>query len=654
MAIVKMNRISIVGLEVDKDSIIESLMKLGVVEITHVDYEESEEGWSQLIVQDGSGAEVTRIENEIAKVESCIEYLSKYDKRKKGLFEPKRSLSLNQYNNIISSKEKIWDAVEKVAGLVGRLSSLQAEENRLNNMIDSLTPWKPLTIPVEITSTKSTIVAMGVLPSIADPYALKKDLYKQVEESYLEVINGDKDQHYLLVIYYRDCEEEAMKVLKQYGFARVSFNELKGTIEQNILALSTEINNIRKERKHVEKSISELATEKENIEVLHDYLVMQRDKKKILGNMIKTGKVFLMEGWVPEKYVQKVKIVVERKWDCILDFREPKEDEEFPVLLDNPRVVQPFELVTELYSLPNSREIDPNRFMAPFYFIFFGLMIGDAGYGLVMAIVTGIVLLKFKLEGLAYKLIKLLFFGGISTFLWGVLFGGWFGDIVDAVTNGKYTIKPLWFNPLDDPMRLLVWAFIFGAIHLYVGMGLQAYKLIKDGRPLDALFDVGFWYILLTGLALLIVGGSAAVIGKYMSIVGAILLVLTQGRSEKNILKKLVSGVLSLYNVTGYLSDVLSYSRLLALGLATGVIANVINTMGTLFGMNVPGIIVLIVAFIVGHTFNILVNVLGAFVHASRLQYVEFFGKFFEGGGKEFKPLKANTKYITVEDKEAI
>jgi V/A-type H+-transporting ATPase subunit I len=226
--------------------------------------------------------------------------------------------------------------------------------------------------------------------------------------------------------------------------------------------------------------------------------------------------------------------------------------------------------------------------------------------------------------------------------------------VVDVLSGKKFTIPPLWFNPLNDPMRLLIWSFIFGVVHLFAGMGLKGYMLIKKGKFWDALFDVGFWYLLLLGLGLLFAGGKIAEIGKYMAITGAILLVLTQGRSEKNIIKKIFSGVLSLYNTVGFMSDVFSYSRLLALGLATGVISSVINTIGTLMGFTLPGIILIVITFTIGHTFNIVINALGAYVHASRLQYVEFFGKFYEGGGKPYKPFKINTKYIRVNDRRIV
>ncbi|WHH57578.1 V-type ATP synthase subunit I [Petroclostridium sp. X23] len=653
MAIVNMNKISLIGLESDKDRIIESLMKMGVVEINNIEQRLSEQEWSELVVKDGDEVEVVQLEEEIASVKSAIEYLSKYDTRKKGLFEPKRKVSRSQYDQIIDSKDTIWNTVNKISGYIEELSTLRSEENRLSNLIASLEPWKALSIPVEADSTKHTAIAIGVVPALVDADKMKQELYTQVAESYFELINQDKDQSYLLVIYYYAHEEEAMGVLKQYGFTKVSFKELEGTVEDNIFKAANEIKDIEKKREKVEKDIAALASEKQNIEVLHDDLVVQKDRKHVLNRLVKTGKVFMLEGWVPEEVSGKVRGEIDGKWDCMVDIQKPDKEEEFPILLRNNSFVQPFEMITELYSLPSSKGIDPNVFMAPFYFVFFGLMVSDAGYGLTLAAITGIILARYKLEGLAHKLVKMLFFGGISTFIWGALFGGWFGNIIQILTNQPDLDLSLWFDPLGDPMKLLIWSFIFGGIHLYVGMGLQAYKFIKDGKVLDAVFDVGSWYVLLTGLAFMIIGGSFGAAGKYMAIAGAALLVLTQGRNENGIFKKLLTGILSLYNVTGYLSDVLSYSRLLALGLATGVIATVVNTMGSLFGFNVLGIIILTIVFIGGHAFNILINALGAYVHASRLQYVEFFGKFYEGGGKAFEPLKINTKYIQVDDKEA-
>ncbi|NSW90532.1 MAG: V-type ATP synthase subunit I [Firmicutes bacterium] len=651
MAIVKMHKVSIIGLERDKAEILENLMNIGVLDVSDIGSKASSEEWTEMVNSDGQEEEVLKLESDIEKVKSALEYLSLYDKRKKAFFKPKRVIDASIYGEIIEDKEKLWSVVEEINKLDEKLTALKTEKNRLENFINTLEPWKSVEIPVDLTSTRTTGIMFGVVPVTVDTKQMISDIEKEIQECYIQLVNTDKDQAYLQIIFHNSREEELIKSLKQSGFNRVTF-DIKGTVKENIDTSVINIEKIEAEREKLKEAIAEYVNQRNNLEVLYDYLNIQRDKKAVLGRLLRTDKVFILEGWVPDHAVKIFKNDVAKNWhwDCIVDIREPGQEEEYPILLENNRFVEPFELVTELYSLPKPTGIDPNPFMAPFFFIFFGLMVSDAGYGLLMALATAFVLYKFKPGETVGKLLKLLFWGGVSTFIWGALFGGWFGDIVEKVSSGNFKLEPLWFNPLTDPMKLLLWSFIFGGIQLYVGMGLKGYNLIREGKVLDAVFDIGFWYILLTGLALLLVGGNAAIIGKYMSITGVILLILTQGRHEKNIVKKLIKGVVSLYNAVGFMSDVLSYSRLLALGLATGVIASVINTIGTLLGFSLPGIIVLIFAFVIGHIFNILINALGAFVHSSRLQYVEFFSKFYEGGGKPYKPFKINTKYINIVD----
>ena len=651
MAIVKMNKITLIELEKHKEQIIETLMNLGVVEVSAVELNAADEELYGMVASDGNEAVVSDVETSLAKVKSAIDYITKYEGRKKGLFEPKRPVERKKYHDVVLNRHAVWNTVDQIIKLDQLLSALRAEENSLINLIAFLEPWKLLNVPVETASTRNAVILMGTVPAAVDADKLAKELDDTVPESYLELVNSDKDQCYLFVAFHSGREEEFMGILKGKGFSRVTFKDLTGTAGENLEKAGKRIDSIKAERIQIEKGIGSFAKEKESLEILHDYYVMKRDKKEVLNKLLKTDKTFILEGWLPRDESKRVQSEIIKHYDCILDIREPEKDEEHPILLKNHPLVQPFEIITELYSLPSSKGIDPNLFLAPFYFLFFGLMVSDAGYGLLMALITGIILKKFKPKGTSYKLMKLLFLGGISTFLWGALFGGWFGDVVTAVTSGKYSIPPLWFNPLNDPMRLLIWSFIFGGIHIFVGMGLKAYMLIKDGKTLDAIFDVGSWYILLIGLVMLAAGGLTGTIGMYMAIAGTVMLILTQGRSNKNIIKRLLTGILSLYNITGFLSDILSYSRLLALGLATGVIASVINTLGTLFGFGIGGIIIFAFVIVLGTAFNVSINALGAFVHASRLQYVEFYGKFYEAGGKAFKPLKINTKFIDLIDR---
>jgi len=452
----------------------------------------------------------------------------------------------------------------------------------------------------------------------------------------------------------KESTDDVLEVLRKNGFSPIVFEDIMGKAAENIAAFEKQIEEIKKETAENEEKLSLLADEKQVLEYYYDSLVIKREKSAVLSSIVKTEKSFYFDGWCPKESVSEVEKILEDK-GCYYEFKAPEKDEETPVLLKQNKLVEPFEAITNLYSIPSSKELDPTPFLAPFYFIFFGLMLSDAGYGLILSVICFIVLKKFRLEGMMKKLVTMFMYCGISTMFWGIMFGGVFGDFVNVfcgtILGIDFTINPLWFNPVQEPMTLLIFSLILGAIHLFVGMGLKAYMLIKNGQTVDAICDIFLWYLLLIGLVLFAVGGSIApalsTIGMWMSIIGAVGILVTGGRNKKGI-GKITGGLGSLYGITSYLSDVLSYSRLLALGLATGVVAQVINTLGSLAGGGVKGAIVMIVVFTIGTVFNLAINVLGSFVHSSRLQYVEFFGKFFEGGGTAFNPFRRKTKYVDI------
>ncbi|MDE5570363.1 MAG: V-type ATP synthase subunit I, partial [Ruminococcus sp.] len=313
--------------------------------------------------------------------------------------------------------------------------------------------------------------------------------------------------------------------------------------------------------------------------------------------------------------------------------------------------------ITKMYAVPSKSDVDPTPVMSFFYYLFFGMMLSDAGYGLLMVIGTMIALKKFNLENSMRKTLIMFRNCGISTVIWGALFGSWFGDIVQIVGREFFGREiestAMWFEPLDDPIKLLLFSFALGIVHLFVGVGVSFKMTWDDGRKLDAFLDTVPIYLTILGVAPLAASILTEVpqvftsIGMYVMIFGIVLLILTAGRTSKNIFGKLFGGLYALYNTaTGWLSDILSYSRLLALGLATGSIASVINLIGTMPENKVIKLILLVVVFIVGHTANLAINLLGAYVHTDRLQFVELFGKFYTGGGREFNPFTVNTQYI--------
>ena len=304
-------------------------------------------------------------------------------------------------------------------------------------------------------------------------------------------------------------------------------------------------------------------------------------------------------------------------------------------------------MVTEMYSLPDYRNVDPNPLIAPFFCIFFGMMFNDLGYGLVFIILSLIVQKKFKLTGGTKNMIRLVLECGVTTAIFGIITGSFFGDAIPVVAKllGKEVTIPSLLNPLADPMSVLILSLVLGVIQILFGMGVKAYILIRDGKPLDALFDVGSWWLLFAGIAVGALRGF-----WWIAIAGVAALVLTQGRAKPTIPGKIVGGIASLYDITSYFSDILSYSRLMALMLAGGIVASIVNVLGSLFG----SVILFIPIFVIGHVFNIGINVIGTYVHAARLQYLEFFGKFYVDGGKPFRPLDRKTKYFEIIKEESI
>lgn len=647
-----MNKISIVGLNSEKSLLIKDIMDLGVVEISSQDAKLTDPEWLPYVKKDGNENEVLNYDAKISKVSEVLLSLERYDASKRPLFSTRKNITAKEFNDKVLNGINTEENVIRVLGLNKSLNELSSEENKTEAAIMSLKPWVGYNIPLELGETKYASIITGIVPNIVEIEKLKTDLEQKTDKFYLNIVGSDKDQHYISIICLVKEKEDVYEVLKQYGFNTASFKDLEGTAAENIVKYENKLKEISEKKETIEKKITELVPYKEEIQVLYDYLTIERDKNKVLSNMLKTETTFYIEGWIPEVSKEKVEQVL-NKYQCWHVVKHPEEDEEYPILMENNSLVQPFESITELYSLPSSSNIDPTPFMAPFYCIFFGLMLADVGYGLIMSILCFAVLRKFKLEGTIQKMMKLFFYCGISTAFWGVMFGSWFGDAVPAASklifNSDFAIKPLWINPMEEPMTLLVFSFIFGVVHLFAGMAIQAYMLVRDGKALDAVFDIGFWYGFIIGIALMLFGNSiipgSSQIGTWMTIIFAIGLVLTQGRAKVGVISKLISGVLSLYNITSYLSDILSYSRLLALGLATGVVSSVVSILGSMGGRNIFGILMFVAVLLIGHVFNFAINALGAFVHAARLQYVEFFGKFYEGGGEPFNPLAKKTKY---------
>lgn len=644
-----MKKLTVIGHSSVRAQLMENLMALGAVQISGQEEKLSDDQWKTLVTSDSSDGAVARYDNWISNVSQALDAIEKFGKNKSSFFKVRKPVNLADFERMMGGKHQIEKEVEHVVSLANRLTANSASQNKMETGRLSLLPWQSYDAPLELHETKDTDLILGTLPATAEVDQLRRDLEEKMERTVFYLINSDSEQHYGAVICLKTERAEVDDLLKLYGFNKSQFGDLRGTAADRIADFEKQLVNLAAEKEETIKSISAEEGKKESFQYLHDSLVIKRNQTAIREKLLVTKESFYFEGWLPRAQAGKVETLLTEA-GCYYLLRDPNKDEETPVLLLNGSFSGPFEAITRLYALPDSRGVDATPFFSLSYAIFFGMMLSDAAYGAILTIATFLITRKYKLEGMTGQLMRMFFYCGISTIFWGLMFGGIFGDMITVVAKTFFqadvVVPALWFNPMTDPMKLLIFALTLGGIHLFVGMGLNAYLSIRDGRPFDALFDVGLWYVLLIGLVLLL-AGIAAPVGQWMSIIGAAGILITGGRHKKG-LGKITGGLGSLYGITGYLSDVLSYSRLLALGLATGVIASVVNTMGSLAGGGIMGLILFIIAFVVGHGYNIAINALGSFVHSCRLQYVEFFGKFYESGGESFEPFKENTKYIEI------
>lgn len=645
-----MEKIYIYSLRNQTADIMEDIMRCGVVQPTQAQSMLPED--TAKVLMPGESIDLSREEALLERLQESIDALKQFA-QKRGLFYKRPVLS---YEELMDDQVLMdtMDACKSIEKIVGETNELKKDLKKTEFNMTSYLPWKSFDLPVEDMRTERCRVLCYTLQK---PRTLE-DVKKTAEEKELNLytlqVMEDKENQYIVVLFHVKDEKAVKETVSVFGAREFSYEGMHGTFNDNIVMCQQEISRLEEAIKEKEKDLEKMAEKRDLLEMASDAVKVRIQCLSGQEDFLRTDKVDIITGWIPASKKEMVSGRID-KYDCFCEYKVPEKDEDYPVLMKNSKIVEPFGAITEMYSLPNPHSIDTNWAIGFFFFIFFGMMLSDAGYGLVLLIggLGGAKMLDIG-EG-AKRLLKMLGYCGVSTMFWGALYGSWFGDAIPTVAEaffGKTIEIPMLIDPLNEPMTILIMSCIFGVVHLFVGMGIKAYIMIKRGDVWGALFDVGFWYIFLIGLPLLLVPGVGGTVGKIMSIVGALGLICTQGRAKPTVVGKITGGIMSLYDVTGYFSDVLSYSRILALGLATGVVGSVVNIMAAMPGNNIIGAILFIVIFVAGHLLNMGINALGAYVHSARLQYVEFFGKYYEGGGKKFDPLKIKTKYVNVTEEK--
>ncbi|WP_028514939.1 V-type ATP synthase subunit I [Ruminococcus flavefaciens] len=655
MAKLRMKKIELIAMLTDSKKIIELLQRRGVVEISKNDDEELE------------NTNVTAVVGEFDKFRStavqALEIIDSYFPEKVGLadmFSGKTEVEKHEFGREAMQMEKVMSAANEIIKNQRIITESNASISQLEIKCDMLERWTPLDVPLNFKGTASTSAYIGTLPYQITSEELEEQL---PDNCSVEVVSGSKEQTNLFILCSKDTYEEAGDKLRKLAFATVSEPESK-TPNDLIASYKEEAEKLEKKIEDAKSFIEKLSENRKQLRFVIDYLQMRKEKYDALSGLGFTESTFVLTGYIPEKYAESLKKEIEAKYTAAITFTDPTDEDDVPVLLENSKFSAPVEGITKMYAMPGKGDVDPTPVMSFFYYLFFGMMLSDAGYGILMIIGTTIALKKFKLETSMKKTLTMFRNCGISTVFWGALFGSWFGDIAQVVARNFFDKEigslALWFEPLTDPVKLLLVSFGLGILHLFLGVAV-AFKMTWDsGKKLDAIFDALPIYLIVLGVAPLGAGMFISVpevlktTGIYMLLAGVIILVLTAGRTSKSIFGKFFGGLYALYNTaTGYFGDILSYSRLLALGLATGSIASVINLIGTMPENKVFKLILLIIVFVVGHIANLAINLLGAYVHTDRLQFVELFSKFYTGGGREFAPLTVNTKYIKFKEENS-
>ena len=647
MSVEKMKRLTVYTCLSDTDAVVKKLIHLRCV---NVEAGEPENG--QLCLERAGGDEArAKAEANVGQITEALKVLHKYTDKLKSLVAPRHEVKLSRFME--TDYEEAWQIVRETLAMKTQEEESRIRRGELEQSVEALTPWVRYDLPLSEQESVSTEIFLGWVPKTSDTPTLRQAIEKA--NGVLEIVSRTEKESYCCVIVLKSDARKMTQLLNEHGFNRLTFKDTEGTAARAIRECEREILQFEKKIKAAEDRMAELAADVTKAEILLDVATTElraaENKKKTLSD----GQVSQLSGWMPASMAPKVSEALD-KFSCCYEMEDPSPKEEPPVLLRNNGFASNFEWVVGMYSYPKYGRFDPTFIMSIFYFFIFGVMFADVGYGLlvVLGCFGGIALLKPKDS--MKRFLSMFGYCGISSILFGAVFGGWFGDMPFAIMTNMLgmadakQIYPffngLWFNPMDDPIRFLLVALGVGVIHIVTGMAVKFCILIKDGQWLDALCDILTRWILFAGIGLIFVDGT---VGAVVTAVGALSIFLTAGRYKKGIVSKAIGGFLGLYGIINYLSDVLSYSRILALGLASAVIAQVINLIGTM-NSGFIGFIIMILVFLFGHALNLAINLLGTFVHTSRLQYLEFFGKFYEDGGVPFKPEMPGDLYSVIDE----
>lgn len=644
MAIVKMKKLRLLGLQADRERLLRPLQSLGCVAIREPAIDLSDPEWSALAKPEGAGLAKAREDRQT--IDAALETLRKYAPAKDGLLSPRPTLTEQQlfddrvYGEGLAAAWQIADGERALAACV-------AEQAKLQSQKASLEPWVPLDVALETEGDGTVEILFCSAPSKVEFASLEAAVGQAAQEAQLFPAGSDRELQYFLLICHNSALSACTEAMRPFGFSRVTLRGWHGTAADNIRQLDNRIAALERQAAEHKAHLAAQGEKREVLRLCADRASQEIAREENKARLIDTDAAFLLEGWVPaDKEGELAQLL--GGFTCALETADPAPEEypEVPVKLKNNAITRSMNTITEMYSLPAYDGVDANPLMAPFFIVIFGLMMADMAYGLLIVLGTGVYLKKARPKNPYFM--EMFFWCGISTFIVGALTGGFFGDFIPQllkIINPASTFEmPALFTPLTNTMEIMGASLVMGLIQIFTGMTVSVVKKVQDGDFIDALFSEITWWIILGGTALAIFGiGSVAGVPVVL-VIGILMLVLGGTRNAKGF-GKVTSLIGLVYNgVTGYFSDTLSYIRIMALMLSGSVIASVFNTLGATFG----NVILFVIISMVGNALNLALNLLGCYVHDLRLQCLEFFGRFYKEGGRPYQPLAIDTKYVDV------
>ena len=635
-----MKHLRLLGMESEREALLKAMQDMECVEISSIDG--SEEALKSGFAKPDDKALMSAQEASRA-YRTALASLDRFAPEKKGMFRKRQGVSRAAFFSA-ESEENARTAAETINKDTRRLGEIESERTKNEALRATLAPWLTVDAPLGGADGVPAVFFGTVGLNVTD------DALKALADSLDGLLtwqqaSSDRSLRYLLVMCHGSVKERALSALRDLGFSTVSFRGMTGTAKENDKALAENLAALEKERQEIEQRIAGLGGKREALLEASDRAAIALRREEAKSRLVGTDKVFLLEGWLPADRCAALEKALE-PFTCAIETREPTEDEypQVPVQLKNNKLTRPLNMVTEMYSLPAYGTLDPNPLMAPFFILFYGIMMADMGYGLLMMIASVIISKKYRPKGTSGELFSLLGLCGISTFIMGALTGGFFGDfltqLVAIVSPGTVFALPKLFDPLDDLTMILIGSMALGMVQIVTGMAISLIEKCKRKKFLDAFFEEITWWIVFIGIALLALNKGAAVL--YVGCALVLLGPIVQGKGWG----KLTGVFGSLYNhVTGYFGDILSYTRLMALMLAGSVIAQVFNMLAAMPG----NVIAFIIISMLGNAMNFGLNLLGCYVHDLRLQCLEFFNKFYVDGGKPFRPMTLDTEYVDLQ-----